>query len=98
MWWWGGSHYELAHSYIKEKSRVNEITNKQVEVREHWFDILKDTSQCFIPIVWSLIMYCKYFVPLYITYDHKNKDGLDGLNLDQMLDSIIQFVENIIFF
>lgn len=24
-------------------------------------------------------------------------DGLDGLNLDQMLDSIIQFVENIIF-
>lgn len=25
-------------------------------------------------------------------------DGLDGLNLDQMLDSIIQFVENIIFF
>lgn len=56
MWWWGESGYELVHSYTKEKSRVDEITNKQVEVREHWFDILKGTSQCFIPIVWSLIV------------------------------------------
>lgn len=71
MWWWGETGYELVHLYAKEKSRVNDITNKQVEVREHWVDISKDTSQCFYTIslvIDSCVMYCKILCPYSYMY------------------------------